>query len=262
MPVRTGYQHGTPSWIDLSTTDPDAARAFYGAVFGWSFEVNPTDQGGEYIMARKGEHAAAGMMQQQPEQAAMGIPPMWNTYVTVDDVAAAVGRVEGAGGSVMMPPMPVMDAGTMAVVVDPTGAVVCMWQPNEHIGAEVINEHGALCWNEVMTNDVPAAATFYGELFGWAGQDQDMGEFGTYTVFMLGEDPVAGGTGLPPVEGIPPHWGIVFAVDDCDAALAAVTDAGGTVMAGPFDMEIGRTAACADPQGAAFQLMQMADPAG
>ena len=261
MPVRTSYQHGTPSWIDLSTSDPDGARAFYQAVFGWEYDVNPTDQGGEYIMARKGDHSAAGMMQQQPEQAEMGIPPMWNTYVTVDDVATTVGNVDGAGGSVMMPPMAVMDAGTMAVVVDPTGAVVCLWQPNEHIGAEVVNEHGALCWNEVMTHDVPAATAFYSHLFGWGTQEMDMGEFGTYTVYTLGEEGIAGGTGLPPVEGIPPHWGTVFAVADCDATLETVAANGGQVMAGPFDTPIGRSGACADPQGATFQVIQLAEPA-
>lgn len=263
MAVRTSYQHGTPSWIDLSTTDIDAAKAFYGAIFGWRFEDNPTDQGGVYVMARKGDHAAAGMMQQQPEQAAMGIPPMWNTYVTVDDVGATVAAVEGAGGTVMMPPMQVMEAGSMAVIVDPSGAVVCLWQAGEHIGSEVVNEHGALCWNEVMTNDVPAAAAFYTQLFGWGTEDMDMGEMGTYTVFMLGEDGVAGGTGLPPVEGVPPHWGTVFATDDCDATCAAITANGGTVMAGPFDVpEIGRTAACTDPTGAVFQIMQPAQPDG
>ncbi len=260
MPTRTEYQHGTPSWIDLSTSDVDASRAFYGPVFGWDFEANPTDQGGEYVMARKGEHAAAGIMQQQPEQAAMGIPPMWNTYITVDDVAATVEQVDGAGGSVMMPPMPVMDAGTMAVVVDPTGAVVCLWQADQHIGSEVVNEHGALCWNEVITPDVPAATAFYGALFGWGTETMDMGEQGEYTVFMLGEHGVAGAMN-PPIDGIPPHWGTVFAVDDIDATLQAVTDAGGTVVAGPFDTPVGRSGACTDPQGASFQIIQLAEPA-
>ncbi|NNE11442.1 MAG: VOC family protein [Ilumatobacter sp.] len=259
MTVRTSYQHGTPSWIDLSTSDPDAARKFYGALFGWEFDVNPTDQGGDYIMARKGEHAAAGMMQQQPEQAAMGIPPMWNTYVTVDDIEATVGEVEGAGGSVMMPPMQVMEAGHMAVIADPTGAVVCLWQAEQHIGSEVVNEPGALCWNEVMTNDVPTASAFYSQLFGWGTDEMDMGEMGTYTVYMLGEDAIAGGTGLPPVEGVPPHWGTVFAVADCDATLEAVTANGGQVMAGPFDTPVGRSGACADPQGATFQIIQLID---
>lgn len=259
MPVRTEYAHGTPSWTDLSTSDPEAAKAFYAAVFGWEYIENPTDQGGVYIMATASGKNAAGMMQQQPEQAQMGIPPMWNTYISVDDVDVTLGKVTEAGGSVMMPSMDVMDSGKMAVIVDPTGAVVCLWQADQHIGAEVVNEHGTLCWNEVMTADVPAAAAFYGELFGWGTQEMDMGEMGTYTVFTLDseENGVAGGTGLP-TEGVPPHWGTVFSVDDCDAAAARVGEAGGTVVAGPFDMPIGRGAACADPQGAMFQIIALA----
>lgn len=261
MPVRTSYQHGTPSFVDLSTTDPAGAQAFYEAVFGWTHETSPTDGGGEYTMASKGGHTVAGMMAQQPEQAEMGLPPMWNTYVTVDDIDAAVQAAPAAGGTVMMPPMGVTDAGQMAVVVDPTGAVVCLWQADGYIGSELVNEHGALCWNEVMTNDVPAAAAFYAELFGWGTQEMEMGEAGTYTVFTVGDSGVAGGTGLPPVEGTPPHWGTVFAVDDCDTALEAVTAAGGTVVAGPFDTPIGRSGACADPQGAVFQIIQLSEPA-
>lgn len=258
MAVRTSYEHGTPSWIDLSTTDVDGARPFYTAIFGWAYDVNPTDQGGEYVMARKGGHAVAGLSMQQPEQAASGVPPMWNTYVTVTDVAAAVETATDTGGSVVMPPMRVMDAGAMAIVADPTGAVVCLWQPGEHIGAGVVNEHGALCWNEVMTDDVPTAAAFYSTLFGWGTQEMDMGDQGTYTLFTLGGDDVAGATGLAPVEGAPAHWATVFAVDDCDATLAAVTANGGTAMAGPFDTPVGRIGVCADPQGAVFQIIQLA----
>jgi len=259
MTVRTAYEHGTPSWIDLSTTDVAGARVFYTSIFGWTYDVNPTDQGGEYIIARKGEHATAGLSRQRPEQAASGVPPMWNTYVTVTDVAAAVETATDAGGTVMMPPMQVMEAGAMAIVADPTGAVVCLWQPGGHIGAEVVNEHGALCWNEVMTDDVPAAAAFYSKLFGWGTQEMDMGDQGTYTLFVLGEHGVAGGTGLSPAEGAPPHWSTVFAVDDCDATLATTTAAGGTVMAGPFDTPVGRSGVCADPQGAVFQIIQLAN---
>ena len=258
MPERESYAHGTPSWIDLSTSDPAGAQEFYGAIFGWDFDAQPTDQGSDYIMARKGERATAGIMQQAPEQAQMGIPPMWNNYVTVTDIDSAVAKVEPAGGTVMMPPMQVMDAGRMAVVVDPTGAVICLWQAENHIGAEVVNEHGALTWNEVQTPDVAAATKFYGELFGWTTEEMDMGDQGTYTVFMLGADGVAGGM-APPMEGIPPHWATVFAVDDADACVETVRTAGGAVVVEPFDLPIGRQAVIADPQGAVFSVIALAD---
>ena len=255
MPTRTEHAPGTPSFTDLATTDAAGAKAFYGAVFGWSFVDNETDIGTIYTMAQQGGRDVAGIMTQPSEQVEMGIPPMWNTYVTVADVHETIGEVEALGGSVHMPPMDVMDAGIMAVIADPTGAVCCVWQPKAGIGSEVVNEHGALCWNEVMTGDVPAAAAFYAGLFGWSTQEMDMGDAGVYTVFMLGERGIAGGTGLPPVEGVPPHWGTVFAVDDCDAVAAAVAEHGGSVMAGPFDTPMGRSAACADPSGAVFQII-------
>lgn len=262
MPVHTSHAPGTPSFTDLATTDVAGAKAFYGAVFGWTFVDNPTDIGTVYTMARQGDHDAAGIMEQPAEQVQMGIPPMWNTYVTVADVAESVGKVEGLGGSVHMPPMDVMDAGVMAVVADPTGAVLCLWQAKEGIGSEIVNEHGALTWNEVTTPDVAAAVAFYSGLFGWGTDTMDMGDQGPYTVFMLGEDGVAGAQ-PPQMEGIPPHWGTVFAVDDCDAAAAAAAANGGTVVAGPFDMPpIGRGAVIADPAGAMFQIIQPAEPDG
>ncbi|MEM7273257.1 MAG: VOC family protein [Actinomycetota bacterium] len=258
MPERTAHAPGTPSWIDLSTTDPDAAREFYGAIFGWSYEVNPTDQGGEYIMARRDGRAAAGMMAQPAEMA--GMPSMWSSYVTVADVDATVAKVEGAGGSVFMPPMQVMDSGRMAVVGDPTGAAISLWQPQNHIGSEVVNEHGALTWTECQTPDVAAAGKFYGELFGWTAEEMDMGPAGAYTIFNLGTDGVAGAM-HPPMDGIPPHWEVVFAVDDCDACVTAAAEAGGQVIVEPFDIPVGRQAVIADPQGAVFGVIALAEPA-
>ena len=259
MPERTEYSHGTPSWIDLMTTDVDAAKEFYGPIFGWDFVTEPTDQEGvDYTMVSKGGKAVAGMGVQPPEQAEMGIPPMWNSYVTVDDVDATAGQVEGAGGGVMAPPFDVMDAGRMAVVTDPTGAVISMWQANEHIGAELVNEHGTLTWNELITAGVETAASFYTEIFGWGTKSMDMGEMGTYTIFTLGEDEVAGAM-VPPVEGMPPHWGIYIHVDDCDAAVAAAKDAGGSVVMEPVDGPPGRMATLADPQGAILSVIQPAE---
>ena len=138
----------------------------------------------------------------------MGIPPMWNTYITVG----------------------------------------------------VVNEHGAMCWNEVFTPDVSAAADFYGKLLGWGTQSMDMGDAGEYTVFTIGDDGVGGAT-PPPMEGIPPLWNVIFAVDDADACAATAKSSGGQVMQEPFDMPIGRAATIADPQGAVFQVIALSEPA-
>lgn len=259
MPTRTEYAQGTPSWIDLSTTDPGAAQSFYGPLMGWSFDTNPTPEGGEYTMATLDGKAAAGMMQQQPEQAKMGIPSLWNTYITVDDVAAAAGRVEEAGGSVMMPPMEVMDAGHMSVVVDPSGAVVCLWQPVESIGCEIVNEPGALCWNELVSDNVAAAVPFYKSVLGIDSAEQDIGGPDPYTMFMVGDAPV-GGAMAPPMEGIPNHWSVYFAVGDTEATVAQATELGGTIIAPPFDTPVGLMAGIQDPTGATFSVIQLNDP--
>lgn len=261
MPVRESYAHGTPSWIDLSTTDPEGAQEFYGPLLGWSFETSPTPEGGKYTMASLKSKSAAGMMQQAEEQAKMGIPPMWNTYISVDDINAAVAKTGEAGGSVMMPPMDVMDAGQMAVVSDPTGAVFCMWQANQHIGSEIVNEPGALTWNELITDDVEAAKAFYNAVFGLNTMDQDMGDGNIYTVLMRGEDMV-GGMMAPPMEGIPNHWSVYFAVDNIEDTIAKAAELGGTVLSPVMDIpDVGRMAVVQDPQGATFTAMESAPQA-
>ncbi len=260
MPTKTSYAHGTPSWIDLATTDVAGARTFYADLFGWDYEENPTDQGSSYVMASRGGSAAAGMMVQAQEQQDMGLPPMWNSYVTVDDIEATTAKVEQAGGKVMAPPFDVMDAGIMAVIVDPTGGVISLWQAKDHIGAGIVNEHGALIWNELISPDVPTAAAFYGEVLGWGTQEMDMGDMGTYTVFTLDGEGVCGAM-APPMEGMPPHWTVYFAVDDAEAAAAATSAAGGQVISPPTPSPPGILVHLADPQGAMFAVMQPAEPA-
>jgi uncharacterized protein len=157
------------------------------------------------------------------------------------------------GGTVVAAPMDVMDAGRMAVLADPTGAVSCMWQAKDHIGAELVNEHGALIWTELMTSDIDAASKFYAALYGWSIDAESVGEM-TYTMFSVGERPVAGGM-KSPMAGIPPNWGPYFAVDDCDATVDIAKGLGASIFMGPEDGPPGRMAALADPQGAVFSLL-------
>lgn len=142
----------------------------------------------------------------------------------------------------------------MAVLADPTGAVIGLWQPKEHIGAEVVNEPGALTWNELLTPDVDKAAAFYNTLFGWTAKTEQMGPM-TYTELQLDGQSIAGAM-PPPMDGIPPHWGIYFAVADTDATVADAKARGATVMAEPMDIPPGRMAVLADPQGAMFNMIK------
>lgn len=258
MPERTNYAPGTPSWIDLATPDVPASKRFYGALFGWDFEEGSDDPNNPYVMALRDGKSVAGMMPLSEEMAAGGMPPCWSSYVTVADIDAAAARVTELGGAVMQAPFDVMTAGRMAVCADPTGAVFCLWQAKDHIGAELVNEHGTLTWNEVTTADVAKATEFYVELFGWGAETTDMGPM-QYTSFMLGDRPVAGGMS-PPVEGIPAYWGVYFNVDDTDALVEQAKGLGASVLAEPIDIPPGRMATLTDPQGAMFSVLTWTDP--
>jgi predicted enzyme related to lactoylglutathione lyase len=261
MPERTEYAPGTPSWTDLASPDIAASQAFYGSLFGWDFDEQPTgDPNNPYVMVRQRGKDVAGMMKLSPEMQAGGMPPVWSTYVTVQDVDKSAAKAKDLGGTVLSEPMDVMDAGRMAVISDPIGAVFCIWQPKASIGAQIVNEPYSLTWNELVTSDIEQAKVFYGGLFGWKGDTQDMGGDGPpYTVWMLGDGGV-GGAMPPPMEGMPSFWGVYFAVDDTDAIVAKAKELGASVLNEPMDIpEVGRFAVLSDPQGAAFCVIKNAN---
>ncbi len=259
MPIRDSYQHGTPSWVDLATTDPEAAKEFYGALFGWTFDDTPMDDAGTifYSMASLDGHRVAAIAPQQTEQTEAGVPPHWQMYITVDDVEVATQKVSGAGGTVLGGPFDVFDAGRMSVVQDPVGAVVCLWQPRAMPGAELINETGAFVWDELIAPNSASAAPFYETVVGLKLTPSDMGNGQIYNGWTLdGTDAtMIGGATDPPMPEIPPHWSIYFASADVDADAATTKQLGGTVMVEPFDIPVGRMTVLADPQGAVFNLI-------
>jgi predicted enzyme related to lactoylglutathione lyase len=258
MSERKEYAPGTPSYVDLSTTDRAAAKEFYGALFGWNYEDEPIDANTTYTLVSKKGRAVAGMADLMKEQADQGVPPHWQSYVTVADVDESAKTASKAGGQVFAGPFDVMDAGRMAVVADPTGAVIAVWQPKASIGAELVNEHGTLTWNELISPDIAKAAPFYKALFGWDAQTSE-GQGMTYTEFKRDGQSIAGGM-APPMAGIPPNWGVYFAVDDTDATIAEATKRGATVLNGPIDIPIGRFAVLMDPQGAVFNVIRLNNP--
>jgi uncharacterized protein len=259
VPERSSYTEGTPNWVDLQTTDPDAAKAFYTSLFGWSFDDQPIPEGGVYSMALLGGEPVAAITPQPPPAAAAGMPPAWNTYIATDDVDAAAAKVAGAGGTLAMAPFDVMDAGRMAFVLDPTGAAVGLWQARNHIGARRVNEPGALTWNEITSSDLEAALPFYEAVLGLSARSMPMGD-AEYTMLYAG-DAVVGGATPPHTDGVPNHWHVWFAVANADATAAAATAGGGRMLVAPTDMAIGRIATIADPQGAVFSVIQPFEPA-
>jgi len=256
MPERKSYASGTPNWVDVQTTDTAAAKQFYGELFGWVFDDRPIDEAnGVYYSMATLNGLDVGAIAPLGDQAAAGVPPHWNSYVSVDDIEATVAKVASAGGTVLAPPFDVMDAGRMAVIQDPTGAVLLLWGAKNHIGAALVNEPGAFSWSELVTPDVPKAAAFYKQIFGWGTETHGEGA-GAYTEFTLDGSSLAGAMN-PPIPGIPPMWGIYFSVADTDATVAKAKALGAAVFMGPMDIEPGRFAVLADPQGAMFNVIKM-----
>jgi len=261
MATFTSYDPGTPNWVDLMTSDVDGAKVFYETVFGWDTEDQLDDEGNRiYVMCRLDGKDVAGIGGQPPD--VEGMPTVWNTYVSVADVDAAIAVVTGAGGQVMMPAMDVVTAGRMAVCADPTGAAFSLWQAGDHFGSGVVNEPNTFAWNELMTRDVETARDFYSKVFGWSYDLQDMGPMGTYTVISGGENGGLGGMMSMPDEMpdmVPNHWMVYFTVTDVDASVSAVTGAGGQVVNGPMDVPgVGRMVTVHDPAGGSFSMMQPA----
>jgi predicted enzyme related to lactoylglutathione lyase len=259
MPARTEHAPGTPSWTDLQTTDPAAAKAFYAALWGWTYDDLPVGEDAEgnaafYSMAKKdGKEVGAISALQAP-----GIPPHWSTYITVADVDATAAQVAGAGGAVIAPAFDVMDAGRMAVIADPAGSMFNLWTPKNSIGAHLVNEHGTLSWNELMTPDVDAVKPFYKKILGWDANTMGEGD-GQYTEWKLGDRGIAGAM-KPPMPGMPSVWGIYFATDDTDKTVEVAKANGGNVFQGPMDIPPGRMAVLADPTGAVFSVIKMSTP--
>jgi predicted enzyme related to lactoylglutathione lyase len=248
MGERTSHPHGTFSWVDLATTDPEGAKAFYGRLFGWEGEDMPAGGGMTYTMFRlRGRYVAAVSEQMQDERAA-GIPPHWNNYVTVDDVDAAAGRVTELGGTLLAEPFDVLEAGRMAVLADPTGAVLCLWQPRDHIGAGLVNDPGSLTMNSLATPDPERAAQFYEALLGWTFELRP-----EYSSIKVGDRLNAG---MRKDTEMQPHWLPFFTVTDADEAAATAREAGGRVLAEPSEVPAGRFAVLADPAGAAFAIFE------
>ena len=254
MGERTAYPPGTFSWVDLGTTDFAGAKSFYSELFGWTLEDMPAGEGMVYSMASLDGKYVAGIYEQNEDQRAQGIPPNWLSFITVGDIDACTAEAERLGAGVLSPPFDVLDSGRMSLVSDPTGAAFAMWQPGNHIGAQLVNVPGALTMNELDTRDVPAAKEFYGALFGWSFQDDPSG---AYTNIKNGENLNGGMMELAPEWGeIPAHWSVYFAVADCEDSLAKIKELGGQVMVEPTEVPAGRFAVAADPQGAPFSLFE------
>jgi predicted enzyme related to lactoylglutathione lyase len=270
MSTRSDYPAGVPCWVDTNQPNPAEAARFYSGLFGWQMEESmPPDAEGSYLMARIDGRTAAAVSSQPPGD---GPQPMWNTYVRVDSADDTAQRVREAGGRVLLEPFDVYDSGRMAVFADPEGAEICVWQPGTFPGAEAVNEHGAVNFNNLHTDNAQAAQAFYGAVFGWELRSfgmpmWTMPGYGDYlesinpglraSVNEMGvggfEDVVAA---VSSRDGGPARWSVTFAADDVDATTAKARELGGSVLVEPTNAPWVRFAVLADPAGASFTASQ------
>lgn len=252
MGERTQYTAGTFCWADLTTTDQDAAKAFYRGLFGWEAEDMPVGEGVFYSMMRVDGKDVAAIAPQPEQQREAGAPPLWNNYVSVQSADATVERAKELGANVHAPAFDVMEAGRMGVIQDPQGAYFMVWEPRNHFGAQLVNAPGALVWNELASSDLDASSAFYDSLFGWKTTPFE----GSPTPYLSIKNSGASNGGMREVDppGMPPHWMVYFGAQNIDESLAKVKELGGMVHAGPIDIQMAKIAIVQDPQGAVFAL--------
>ncbi len=251
MGKRERYEPGTFSWADLSTSDSDGAKVFYGGLFGWEFEDSGVP-GGVYTMCQVEGDSVAAIVQQNQH------PAHWNNYVTVTSADGTAAKAQRLGAKVLERPFDVMESGRMAVLADPSGAMLCVWEPREHIGAGRVNDPGCMGWNELQTRDPQTATAFYPPLFGWKVEPVEQDGTTVYVTIKNQAGWMNGGV-MPISErqgDTPPFWMIYFIVDSCDDAVARVKELGGEVLAGPMEPGAGRIAVVSDPQGAVFAVFE------
>jgi uncharacterized protein len=250
---------GNFCWFELATSDQAAAKKFYGGLLGWTANDVPMGPDAFYTMFQlrgKNVGAAYALM---PDQVKQGVPPHWGTYVAVTNVDDTIAKAKTLGGTVIAGPMDVAEHGRTAVLRDPSGAAISLWQAKQHQGVGLWGEVGAFCWSELMTRDTTAATKFYTALFGWKTKVTDAAGF-PYTHWQNGGADIGGMMAIMEQWGpMPPNWTNYVQVNSCDEAAAKATSLGGKVCMPPTDIpNTGRFAMLQDRQGAAFSVIALA----
>jgi len=250
MAVITSYAPGTPCWVDLTSTDPPAARAFYSGLFGWRIEVEG-EETGFYGIAHIGDHPVAGV---NGLAADPGSPTGWMIYLATEDVDATAAAVINAGGTLAMPALDIPGQGRMAVAIDPLGAPFGLWQGDAHVGATLVNEPATLSWNELHSSNLARANEFFGDVFPMTFQQIGDGVDFDYTTMQLGDRTIGG---MMQDRDDPSGWVTYFAVANADASCDVALGLGANVLTPPVDTLFGRMAGVRDPTGCRFMMAQL-----
>jgi uncharacterized protein len=258
MQVVKRYPDGVFCWVDLSTTDAEAAKTFYANLFGWEFEDLDTDMGTIYTMFKIDGYNVAGVSAMSPEMKEQGVPPLWTSYISHTNVDAVAAKASESGGTIMFSPFDVMEEGRMALIQDPIGAMVGVWQPKNHIGAQLVNRANTLIWNELQARESDAAQAFYTAVFGWTSSVDENG----YVTHSQNSRRHAGMIPMDETWGdIPSNWAVYFMVEDVAGTAAKVQELGGALLVPPSPAgDIGHFAVVQDPQGGAFSIIQFNGP--
>jgi predicted enzyme related to lactoylglutathione lyase len=255
MATRNG-KTGRFVWYEDLAQDPKAAVDFYSDVVGWKTE--PFEGNHDYTMWVSSQGPLGGVMKLPPEAAKMQAPPHWMAHVQVENVDATAQLAKKLGGKIHKEPEDIPTVGRFAVIGDPQGAFISIFNPANPMTLHDTSKPGEFCWNELLTSDSLAAFNFYSQLFGWKiVQEMDMGPMGTYRVFGIGDKQMGGIMTTPKASPTPPMWIYYAETPDLDAAVTRAKKRGARVMNGPMDVPGGgRIAQMTDPQGAAFALHQ------
>jgi uncharacterized protein len=246
MDVDTNQPLGTPTWLDLGIPDLDRALQFYGALFGWEFEIGPEETGRYTMCFLRGRRVAGISAMHDPARV------FWNVYLATDDCDRSAERARAAGGTLLIEPMDVMDQGRMAIVRDPVGAQFGLWEGRAHTGAQVVNEPGALVRNDLVTPDPGPARDFYAAVFDFSLEGNPQMPQADFTFLRRPDGHEVGGImGAP---GSTSAWSTTFEVAGTDEAVQRALDAGGR-SDGAKDFLYGRLATITDPFGAEFSII-------
>lgn len=253
MQVVSKYPDNVFSWVDLSTSDVEGAKKFYGGLFGWEFFDIPSESM-PYSYCQLNGYNVAGMGPLVPEMEEQGVPSNWSSYINHSDADSIAKKVTEAGGQVIFEVVDIMDAGRLLQGIDPSGAAFGVWQPKSHTGAQLVNIPSTLTWNELQTRELDSAKEFYGKVFGWTYEEND----GGYQSVAADGRVQAGMMAIDDSWGpVPNNWTAYFLVEDVDAAAAKAQELGGTITVPVSEAgDIGRMVYLQDPQGAMLALIE------
>ncbi|HZU27136.1 MAG TPA: VOC family protein [Bryobacteraceae bacterium] len=255
MPQIDSHPPGAFCWLELMTSDQTAAKQFYGRLFGWEANDSPMGPDQTYTIFQLGGGAAGAAYTLMADQKEQGVPPNWMLYVATESADSSAARATELGGAILGGPFDVADYGRMAIIRDPQGAVIALWQAKSNPGLTITGVPGTLCWADLSTPDQAGAKAFYSAMFGWEitpGQNDSSG----YLHIKNGDAFIGG---IPPSHqsnpNSPPHWLAYIAVTDCDATANLAKDMGAQLYLPPMSIEnVGRMSIIADPQGAVFAI--------